>query len=280
MPRTVEPSTIVELPVLADEDIDAFFDVEDLWAVIVWNDDVTTFQTVIQAFVEIFGHTVERADKLAWQIHRSGKAVAAVRPKDEAEAAVHASAPAQDLGHAQPGPDLSGPGPHRSSRGRVRPRRAVSRAFTPGHSAATMEKRADVRTVSSAPGRSARMMPSSWPPIRSMAAYDRSLRTSVCSATRWTFHTSKAWVIMSSFASVLTAVRWAEPASQVKPMSTTSGTPWRWWARPGGHCQKAISQKRVDAHDGDRLPTLRPPCARWRRGSGCPRPPCRAHVAT
>ena len=90
MPRTVEPSTIVELPVLADEDIDAFFEFEDLWAVIVWNDDVTTFQTVIQAFVEIFGHTVERADKLAWQIHRTGKAVAAVRPKDEAEAAVRA----------------------------------------------------------------------------------------------------------------------------------------------------------------------------------------------
>ena len=77
-------------PVVVDEDIDAFFDYEDLWAVIVWNDDVTTFQTVIQAFVEIFGHTVERADKLAWQIHRTGKAVAAVRPKDEAEAAVHA----------------------------------------------------------------------------------------------------------------------------------------------------------------------------------------------
>ena len=78
------------LPVVADEDIDAFFELEDLWAVIVWNDDVTTFQTVIQAFVEIFGHTVERADKLAWTIHRTGKAVAAVRPKDEAEAAVHA----------------------------------------------------------------------------------------------------------------------------------------------------------------------------------------------
>ena len=83
------PSTI-DLPELADADIDAFFDYEDLWAVIVWNDDVTTFQTVIEAFVEIFGHTVERADQLAWKIHRTGKAVAAVRPKDEAEAAVHA----------------------------------------------------------------------------------------------------------------------------------------------------------------------------------------------
>ena len=88
MPRTREPSTIVELPVLADEDIDAFFEFEDLWAVIVWNDDVTTFQTVIQAFVEIFNHSVERADQLAWTIHRTGKAVAAIRPKEEAEAAV------------------------------------------------------------------------------------------------------------------------------------------------------------------------------------------------
>jgi ATP-dependent Clp protease adaptor protein ClpS len=83
------PATI-EAPVIADEDIDAFFELEDLWAVIVWNDDVTTFQTVIEAFVDIFGHTVERADQLAWKIHRTGKAVAAVRPKDEAEAAVHA----------------------------------------------------------------------------------------------------------------------------------------------------------------------------------------------
>jgi ATP-dependent Clp protease adaptor protein ClpS len=83
------PSTI-EAPVIVDEDIRTFFELEDLWAVIVWNDDVTTFQTVIEAFVEIFGHTVERADQLAWKIHRTGKAVAAVRPKDEAEAAVHA----------------------------------------------------------------------------------------------------------------------------------------------------------------------------------------------
>src|SRR5580700_6774802 len=86
---TSTPSTI-EAPVIVDQDISAFFELEDLWAVIVWNDDVTTFQTVIEAFVEIFGHTVERADQLAWTIHRTGKAVAAVRPKDEAEAAVHA----------------------------------------------------------------------------------------------------------------------------------------------------------------------------------------------
>jgi ATP-dependent Clp protease adapter protein ClpS len=80
----------IELERVDEASLDAFFAFEDLWAVVVWNDDVTTFQTVIQAFVEIFGHTVERADQLAWRIHRTGKAVAAVRPKDEAEAAVHA----------------------------------------------------------------------------------------------------------------------------------------------------------------------------------------------
>jgi ATP-dependent Clp protease adapter protein ClpS len=80
----------LDAPTIPEEDVDKFLAHEELWAVIVWNDDVTTFQTVIQAFVEILGHTVERADQLAWTIHRTGKAVAAVRPKDEAEAAVHA----------------------------------------------------------------------------------------------------------------------------------------------------------------------------------------------
>jgi ATP-dependent Clp protease adaptor protein ClpS len=81
------PSTL-DRPAVDDADVDAFFKTEDLWAIIVWNDDVTTFQTVIQAFVEIFNHSVERADQLAWKIHQTGKAVAAVRPRDEAEAAV------------------------------------------------------------------------------------------------------------------------------------------------------------------------------------------------
>jgi ATP-dependent Clp protease adaptor protein ClpS len=88
MTKTLEPPTTIDRPAIDDTDVDAFFDTEDLWAVIVWNDDVTTFQTVIQAFVEIFNHSLERADQLAWKIHRTGKAVAAVRPKDEAEAAV------------------------------------------------------------------------------------------------------------------------------------------------------------------------------------------------
>ena len=87
---TLVPDTVATevTDLMEGVDLDSFFKTEDLWAVIVWNDDVTTFQTVIQAFVEIFGHSYERADQLAWKIHNTGKAVAAVRPKDEAEAAV------------------------------------------------------------------------------------------------------------------------------------------------------------------------------------------------
>jgi ATP-dependent Clp protease adaptor protein ClpS len=93
VPRTpmtliLDQQTTIEHTLVNDADVDAFFDTEDLWAIIVWNDDVTTFQTVIQAFVEIFHHSYERADQLAWTIHRTGKAVAAIRPKEEAEAAV------------------------------------------------------------------------------------------------------------------------------------------------------------------------------------------------
>ena len=123
MPRTLEPSTIVELPVIADEDIDAFFEFEDLWAVIVWNDDVTTFQTVIQAFVEIFGHTVERADKLAWRIHRTGKAVAAVRPRTRPRP------PSTRCTSARSRPASAGPDPPAAARTGPRP---VHGATLPG----------------------------------------------------------------------------------------------------------------------------------------------------
>ena len=88
MPLILDHPSTLDQPVIDDVDVDAFFETEDLWAIIVWNDDVTTFQTVIQAFVEIFNHSVERADQLAWKIHRTGRAVAAIRPKCEAEAAV------------------------------------------------------------------------------------------------------------------------------------------------------------------------------------------------
>lgn len=69
---------------VAEVDVDKLIDREDLWAVIVWNDDFNTFAHVIKALVEILNHTAERAEALANRIHHTGKALVAVRPKDEA----------------------------------------------------------------------------------------------------------------------------------------------------------------------------------------------------
>lgn len=41
--------------------------------IIVWNDDVNTFEWVIEALVEICGHTFEQAEQCAFIIHYSGK---------------------------------------------------------------------------------------------------------------------------------------------------------------------------------------------------------------
>jgi ATP-dependent Clp protease adaptor protein ClpS len=84
MTQTLDPPTI---PL---DDLDTIFALDDLWAVIVWNDDVNTFQHVIKALIEILHHTVERAEALTAQVHNTGKAMVAARPKDEAFAAVQA----------------------------------------------------------------------------------------------------------------------------------------------------------------------------------------------
>jgi ATP-dependent Clp protease adaptor protein ClpS len=84
VPTETEP----EIREISERDVDAFFRTEDLWAVIVWNDDVNTFDHVITALVEILHHTPARADQLAQQVHDTGKAVVGIRPKDEATWAV------------------------------------------------------------------------------------------------------------------------------------------------------------------------------------------------
>src|SRR6266540_4270357 len=62
--------------------------------------------------------------------------------------------------------------------------------------------------------------PSSLAPRRLIAALDLSFSASVLNSTRTQPSSSKAWVIMSSFASVLMAVRLAVCASHVHPIST------------------------------------------------------------
>ena len=43
------------------------------YQIVVWNDDVNTFEWVIETLVEVCGHTHEQAEQCAYIIHFSGK---------------------------------------------------------------------------------------------------------------------------------------------------------------------------------------------------------------
>ena len=55
----------------AEEDSDVL--VEQLHNLIVWNDDVNTFDWVIESLVDVCGHSVEQAEQCAFIIHNKGK---------------------------------------------------------------------------------------------------------------------------------------------------------------------------------------------------------------
>jgi ATP-dependent Clp protease adaptor protein ClpS len=84
--EALEVSQTLEAPVRAEDDVERILDEEDPWAVIVWNDDVNTFDHVIKALIDICNHSRPRAEQLALRVHNTGKAVVAVRPKEEAVA--------------------------------------------------------------------------------------------------------------------------------------------------------------------------------------------------
>jgi hypothetical protein len=112
--------------------------------------------------------------------------------------------------------------------------------LTAGHSLSTIENAAVSRRAPSKATRAARRIPSNWAPSRRIALRERMFRASVMRLTRCTRHPSKACVSISSLASVLMAVRCAAGASQVAPISTTSGRSWpRWNALPAGHDQNS-----------------------------------------
>jgi ATP-dependent Clp protease adapter protein ClpS len=80
----------LDAPTVVIDEVDDIVVTEDLWAIVVWNDDVNTFQNVISALMEILHHTLARAEQLTMAVHNTGKAVVGVRPKDEALAAAQA----------------------------------------------------------------------------------------------------------------------------------------------------------------------------------------------
>lgn len=54
-------------------DVDVLLDVEDPWHLVVWNDEVNTFEWVIETLVQVCGHSQEQAEQCAYIIHFRGK---------------------------------------------------------------------------------------------------------------------------------------------------------------------------------------------------------------
>lgn len=71
--------------IITDQDLHEFLDNEDSWAILVWDDPITTFQAVEDACMDFLGHSKERAKKLAILVDKNGKAVVGMKPKEEAQ---------------------------------------------------------------------------------------------------------------------------------------------------------------------------------------------------
>ncbi len=55
------------------EAVEELVDVQQPYSLIVWNDEVNTFEWVIETLVEICQHSVEQAEQCAFLIHYKGK---------------------------------------------------------------------------------------------------------------------------------------------------------------------------------------------------------------
>ena len=55
------------------EEIDVLTETEDPCTLVVWNDEVNTFEWVITTLIEICHHTEEQAEQCAMIIHTQGK---------------------------------------------------------------------------------------------------------------------------------------------------------------------------------------------------------------
>ena len=54
-------------------DVDVLTEFSDLFRLIVWNDEVNTFEWVIESLMEVCGHKYEQAEQCAYLIHYKGK---------------------------------------------------------------------------------------------------------------------------------------------------------------------------------------------------------------
>jgi len=55
------------------EDVEITTDLEEQCSLVVWNDEVNTFEWVIETLIEVCGHTYEQAEQCSYFIHYRGK---------------------------------------------------------------------------------------------------------------------------------------------------------------------------------------------------------------
>ena len=63
-PRTIE---------LEEQETDLLTDGDEPCSLVVWNDEVNTFEWVIETLVDVIGQSVEQAEQCAMIIHSKGK---------------------------------------------------------------------------------------------------------------------------------------------------------------------------------------------------------------
>ncbi len=56
-----------------NEDIDVLTETANPYQLIVWNDEVNTFEWVIETLIDVCGHSSEQAEQCAMLIHTQGK---------------------------------------------------------------------------------------------------------------------------------------------------------------------------------------------------------------
>ena len=57
------------------EDVDVLDEIDEIYNIVVYNDDENEFSWVIETFMEILDHSSQQAEQLAMQIHNKGRAV-------------------------------------------------------------------------------------------------------------------------------------------------------------------------------------------------------------
>lgn len=74
-----------DVEVLVEEDVEDDTDerLDDPWKVILYNDDIHSFEEVILQLIKATGCSADDAVRIAWQAHLNGKALAFTGPFDE-----------------------------------------------------------------------------------------------------------------------------------------------------------------------------------------------------